>query len=152
MVRLYLEEGYSTTVLREQFGVSSHSVHRWVKVYRQQGSEGLIAKLRTGAKPRLNESVKHQIIGMKKKHPLYGPRRIADVLKRFFLVSASTTSVHKALSDEGLTKKAKPKPVKNPGKPLFFERSKPNPLWQSDIMTFRLAGRTAYLIGFLDDY
>ena len=152
MVRLYLEEGYSTTVLQEQFGVSSHSVVRWVKAYRQQGTEGLVAKLRTGSKPKMTETVKRQIVGMKKKHPEYGPRRIADVLKRFFLVPTSATSVHKALSDEGLTKKAKRKPVKNPAKPRFFERSKPNQLWQSDIMTFRLAGRNAYLIGFLDDY
>jgi transposase InsO family protein len=152
MVRLYLEEGYSATVLREQFSVSSHSVQRWVKAYREQGSQGLIAKPRTGAKPKLNETVKRRIVGMKKKHPEYGPRRIADVLKRFFLVPASASSIHKALSDEGLTKKAKPKPVKNPAKPRFFERSRPNQLWQSDIMTFRLAGRNAYLIGFLDDY
>ena len=152
MVRLYLEEGYNTTVLREHFGVSSHSVIRWVKAYRERGSQGLVAKPRSGAKPKLNESVKQQIVGMKKKHPEYGPRRITDVLKRFFLVSASATSVHKALADEGLTKKAKSKPVKNPAKPRFFERSRPNQLWQSDIMTFRLAGRNAYLIGFLDDY
>jgi transposase len=89
MVRLYLEEGYSTTVLQEQFGVSSHSVVRWVKAYRQQGTEGLVAKLRTGSKPKMTETVKRQIVGMKKKHPEYGPRRIADVLKRFFLVSAA---------------------------------------------------------------
>ena len=38
MVRLYFEEGYNTTVLREQFGVSSHSVIRWVKAYRERGS------------------------------------------------------------------------------------------------------------------
>ena len=143
MVRLYLEEGYSTTVLREHFGVSSHSVIRWVKAYRERGSQGLVAKPRSGAKPKLNESVKQQIVGMKKKHPEYGPRRITDVLKRFFLVSASATSVHKTLADEGLTKKAKSKRVKNPAKPRFFERSRPNQLWQSDIMTFRLAGRDA---------
>ena len=152
MVRLYLEEGYSAMVLRDQFGVSGHSVQRWVKAYREQGSDGLIAKLRTGTKPKLSGSVKHQIVGIKKKHPEYGPRRIADVLKRFFLVSPSATSVHKTLRDEGLTKKAKAKPVKNPSKPRFFERARPNQLWQSDIMTFRLAGRNAYLIGFLDDY
>ena len=120
MVRLYLEEGYSTTVLREQFGVSSHSVHRWARLYRQQGTEGLVCKLRTGAKPRMSDEVKGRVLGMKKKHPEYGPRRIADVLKRFFLVSTSPTSVHKALSDEGLTQKAKSKPSKNPPKPRFF--------------------------------
>jgi transposase InsO family protein len=152
MVRLYLEEGYSTTVLREQFGVSSHSVHRWTKAYRQQGAEGLVAKLESGAKPRMTEAAKGRIIGMKKKHPEYGPRRISDVLKRFFLVSASASSVHKTLSEEGLTQKSKSKPTKNPPKPRFFERARPNQLWQSDIMTFRLAGHNAYLIGFLDDY
>jgi len=152
MVRLYLEEGYSTTVLRDMFGVSSHSVVRWAKDYRERGTEGLVGKLRTGSKPKMTETVKRRIVGMKKKHPEYGPRRIADVLKRFFLISTSATSVHKTLSDEGLTKKAKPKRVKNPAKPRFFERSRPNQLWQSDIMTFRLAGRNAYLIGFLDDY
>jgi transposase InsO family protein len=152
MVRLYLEEGYSTPVLQKQFDVSGHSVVRWVKAYRDHGTEGLIAKPRTGAKSKLSEPVKRRIVRMKKKHPEYGPRRIADVLKRFFLVPASATSVHKTLSDEGLTKKAKAKPVKNPAKPRFFERSRPNQLWQSDIMTFRLAGRNAYLIGFMDDY
>jgi transposase InsO family protein len=152
MVRLYLEEGYSTMLLREQFGVSSHSVQRWAKAYRQQGTEGLVAKLGTGAKPRMTGEVKGHILGMKKKHPEYGPRRIADVLKRFFLVSASATSVQKTLSEEGLTQKSKSKPAKNPAKPRFFERARPNQLWQSDIMTFRLAGRNAYLIGFMDDY
>jgi transposase InsO family protein len=107
---------------------------------------------RSGAKPKLNEVVRQQFVGMKKKHPEYDPRRITDVLKRFFLVSTSATSVHKALADERLTKKAKSKRVKNPAKPRFFERSRPNQLWQSDIMTFRLAGRYAYLIGFLDDF
>jgi transposase-like protein len=31
MVRLFLEEGYSTTLLCEQFGVSGHSIHRWAR-------------------------------------------------------------------------------------------------------------------------
>ena len=50
MVRLYLEEGYSTSVLREHFGVSHHSVTRWAKAYREQGPDGLLAKPRPGAK------------------------------------------------------------------------------------------------------
>ena len=41
MVRLFLEEGYSTSILRESFGVSSHSVHRWARAYREQVPEGL---------------------------------------------------------------------------------------------------------------
>ena len=123
IVRLYLEEGYNTSVLREQFGVSNHSVQRWAKAYRQQGAEGLVPKLPPGARPKLTEAVKKRIVGVKRSHPEYGSRRIAAVLKRFFLVSASATSVHKTLSGEGLTEKAKSKSVKNLAKLCFFERS-----------------------------
>src|SRR5208282_3006346 len=44
------------------------------------------------------------------------------------------------------------KPKRNPPKPRFFERSTPNQMWQSDIFTFRLGGKNAYLIGFIDDH
>ena len=96
--------------------------------------------------------VRERMVAVKKANPEYGPRRIADVLKRFFLIPTSPSTVHKTLSEKGLVNKAKRKPEKNPPKPRFFERSRPNQLWQSDIMTFRLAGRNAYLIGFMDDY
>ncbi len=152
MVRLFLEEGYSTLLLREQFGVSSHSIQRWVRAYRLRGAEGLEPKRRTGDKTRVPEQVRQQMVKLKQVHPEYGPRRIADVLKRFFLIPASPATVHKTLVEKGLVKKARRKPVKNSAKPRFFERSRPNQLWQSDIMTFRLAGRNAYLIGFMDDY
>ncbi len=41
---------------------------------------------------------------------------------------------------------------RNMTRPRFFERSTPNQLWQTDIFTFRLGGRYAYLIGYIDDY
>ena len=41
---------------------------------------------------------------------------------------------------------------RNITRPRFFERLTPNQLWQWDIFTFRLGGRYAYLIGFIDDY
>jgi transposase InsO family protein len=152
MIRLFLEEGYSIPLLREQFGVSNHSIKRWVRAYQHGGAEGLEPKRQTGSKSRVPDQVRQQMVELKQVHPEYGPRRIADVLKRFFLIPTSPATVHKTLDEKGLVKKARRKPVKNPGKPRFFERSRPNQLWQSDIMTFRLAGRNAYLIGFMDDY
>ena len=152
LVRLYLEEQYSASLLREEFGVSAHSVQRWVKAYRQWGVEGLEPKRPTGGKSRVPRQVRQRMVEIKTEHPEYGPRRISDVLKRFFLIPTSPATVHKTLNDKGLVKKRQPKPAKNPSKPRFFERSRPNQLWQSDIMTFRLAGRNAYLIGFMDDY
>jgi transposase InsO family protein len=152
MVRFFLEEGYSTTLLREQFGVSGHSIQRWVRAYRDRGADGLEPKRHPGGKSRVPSEVQQRMVDIKKVHPEYGPRRIADVLKRFFLIPTSQATVHKTLAEQGLVKKAKRKAVKNPPKPRFFERSRPNQLWQSDIMTFRLAGQNAYLIGFIDDY
>jgi transposase InsO family protein len=60
--------------------------------------------------------------------------------------------VRKTLHREGLMPKTKKKTPRNPPKPRFFERSTPNQLWQSDIFTFHLGGKNAYLIGFVDDY
>jgi len=152
VVRLSLEEGCSTAMLCEQFGISHHSVQRWVKAYRLHGAEGLVPRVPTGGKPRVAKEIRRQAIKVKSDHPEYGPRRIADVLKRFFLMRTSPSTVHKTLSERGLVEKARRKSVKNHPKPRFFERSRPNQLWQSDIMTLRLGGRNAYLIGFIDDY
>jgi transposase-like protein len=44
VAKLYLEEGYSPKLLVEQFGISSHSIHRWVKVFRLHGAKGLEPK------------------------------------------------------------------------------------------------------------
>jgi transposase InsO family protein len=152
IVKLFLEEGYSTPLLSEQFSISGSAIRRWVRSYRQFGAEGLEIKPRAGGNTRVTPEVRQRMVAVKQAHPEYGPRRIADVLKRFFLIPTSQSTVHKTLSEKGLVNKAKRQPVKNPSKPRFFERSRPNQLWQSDIMTFRLAGRNAYLIGFMDDY
>jgi hypothetical protein len=56
-------------------------------------------------------SVIEKTVELKKAHPEHGPRRISDVLKRFFLIKTSTSSVQKTLSDNGLTNKAKRKPL-----------------------------------------
>ncbi|MGD8543398.1 MAG: IS481 family transposase [Desulfobacteraceae bacterium] len=152
IVKLFLEEGYSAALISAEFGISKHSILRWVSAYRQGGVEGLTPKPRPGGRPSVTPEIRERAIAVKQAHPEYGPRRIAEVLKRFFLIPTSQATVHKTLSEKGLVNRAKRKPVRNPPKPRFFERARPNQLWQSDIMTFRLAGRNAYLIGFMDDY
>ena len=152
IVKLFLEEGYSARLLVEQFGISTHSVQRWVRAYRLHGEAGLAPKVPAGRISRVPEEVRQQAVAVKAEHPEYGARRITDVLKRFFLMRTSPTTVHKTLCERGLVKKRPVKPEKNPAKPRFFERARPNQLWQSDILTVRLGGHNAYLIGFIDDY
>jgi len=152
IVKLYLEEGYSPKLLVEQFGISTHSIQRWVKAFRLHGAAGLEPKGPVSRRRRVPDEVRQQAVAVKREHPEYGPRRITDVLKRFFLMRTSPSTVHKTLSERGLVKKAPVKAEKNPSKPRFFERARPNQLWQSDILTIRLGGHNAYLIGFIDDY
>jgi len=152
LVRLYLEEGYPRSLVAREFNVAASSVGRWAREYRQYGEEGLQPKNRKASRAGLSQDVRDKIIDLKRSNPSHGTRRISDILKRFFLIKTSPSTVRKTLSEEGLITKPRSRPKKNPPKPRFFERSRPNQLWQSDIMTFRLAGRNAYLIGFMDDY
>jgi transposase len=154
VVRLHLEEGYSRPLPAEQFSISTHSIQRWVRAYRSHGEEGLHSKPRSGGSGRrlAPAEVCQQMVDIKARHPRYGPRRIADLLRRFFLLPASASTVHRELSSRGLTDMGRRKPGKISSKPRSFERARPNQMWQSDIMTFQLTGRNAYLTGFIGDY
>ena len=53
VVRLFLEEAYSASLLSEQFNISSHSINRWVNAYRRDGVQGLEPKPRPGGNTRV---------------------------------------------------------------------------------------------------
>ena len=152
VARLYVEDGYPAKQIASQFGISDYSVYRWGQIYRLHGQQGLADQPRKVTGSKLPEAVSQSIVDLKRQNPGYGARRITDILKRFFLVRTSTSSVQRTLHEKGLSQPVKHKRQKNPAKPRFFERARPNQMWQSDIMTFRLAGKNAYLIGYIDDY
>ena len=152
IAKLREEEGYPAQLIAEQFGISQDSIYRWAKRYRLYGQQGLLNQPRGKSVARMPEAVSQTIIDLKRENPARGARRISDILKRFFLVGASPSTVQRTLRDQGLTQPVKTKRKTNPSKPRFFERATPNQMWQSDIMTFRLAGKNAYLIGYIDDY
>ena len=54
IVKLYLEEGYSPKLLVEQFGISTHSIQRWVKAFRLHGAAGLEPKRSVSRKSRVS--------------------------------------------------------------------------------------------------
>jgi transposase InsO family protein/transposase-like protein len=151
VVRMRLEEKYPIDLICEETGVGKSTLGAWVKKYREFGEDGLKSKPRRSP-PKTDKFVKDKIIEVKKSNPVFGIRRVSDFLKRFLLINASPTTVQKTLAEADLVEKKRPKQKKNHPKPRFFERSTPNQLWQSDICTFRLAGKNAYLIGYIDDY
>src|SRR6266567_7774876 len=150
-VKLRLEEGFSLAMVAQEMGVSTEAVLRWTTRYRQFGEAGL-ADLPTGPTgPKLPAAVSEQILQVKAEHPSFGIKRISQWLRRWLMLSASPEAVRARLREQGLMGSA-PRARRNLTRPRFFERATPNQMWQSDIFTFRLGGRYAYLIGFLDDY
>ena len=152
-VQLYTEEGYTADVLCGELGICKSSLSRWTKQYREEGAAGLENHLPVPvSRQQIDPAVKEKAVELKKTDPKRGIRRIAHLLERFHLMKASPETVRCTLNDAGLIEPPKTKPQHNPGKPRFFERSRPNQLWQTDIFCFRLGGRNAYLIGYIDDY
>jgi transposase len=62
IIKLYLEEGYSRKLLVEQFGISTHSIQRWVKAYRIHGAQGLEPKHSVPRKSRISAEVRQQAV------------------------------------------------------------------------------------------
>lgn len=151
-VKMHLEEGFPYALITEELDVTDHTVMRWVARYRRFGEEGL-HDLKTGpGQPHLPDPVRDKIIELKKAEPTFGIKRISQLLRRWFFLPASPETVRRHLHAADLMPESTPPKKRNITRPRFFERATPNQMWQSDIFTFRLGGRYAYLIAFLDDY
>src|SRR5512139_3938820 len=152
-VKLRLEEGIPISLLSKEVGASKDVIRRWAKAYQERGEAGLRnPSVSTRSRRKLPGAVREKIVEIKKRSPLFGVRRISHLLKRVFFLSASPETVRRTLRAESLMGSSKKRAQHNITRPRFFERSAPNQMWQSDIFTFRLGGRYAYLIGFVDDF
>ena len=152
-MKLRLEEGLPVSLLSKEAGASKDVIRRWVKAYQERGEAGLQNRIvSSGKRRKLPGPVREKIVEIKKREPLFGVKRISHLLKRTFFLTASPETVRRTLRTESLIVPSKKKHQRNITRPRFFERSTPNQLWQGDIFTFRLGGRYAYLIGFIDDY
>jgi len=139
--------------LSKEVGASKDVIRRWAKAYQERGEAGLRhGVVPAGSRRKLPRPVREKILEIKRREPLFGVKRISHLLKRVFFLSASPETVRRTLRGESLIVPSRKKLKHNITRPRFFERSTPNQLWQSDIFTFRLGGRYAYLIGFIDDY
>ena len=151
-VKMHLEEGFPYALITEELDVTDQTVMRWVSRYRRFGEVGL-NDLKTGpGHPHLSNPVRDKIIELKKEEPTFGIKRISQLLRRWFFLPASPETVRRHLHAAELMPESSPPKKRNLTRPRFFERATPNQMWQSDIFTFRLGGRYAYLIAFMDDY
>ena len=151
IVKKHLEESVPVSIIHQECRVGLGTIRRWVRAYRSHGEAGLTTNY-TGSGRSLPVPVKEKIVEIKEANPPFGIKRISQLLKRMFFLSASPETVRKTLHDSCLMAAPPKKRQRNITRPRFFERSTPNQLWQTDIFTFRLGGHYAYLIGYIDDY
>src|SRR4030043_2212690 len=152
-VKLRVEEGIPIPLVAREVGASKDVIRRWAKAYQERGEAGLRnGVVPVGSRRKLPGPVREKIVEIKKREPFFGVKRISHLLKRAFFLSASPETVRPTLRAQSLMDPSRKKHRHNITRPRFFERSTSNQMWQSDIFTFRLGGRYAYLIGFIDDY
>jgi transposase InsO family protein/transposase-like protein len=150
-VKLHIEEGFQGKLVSAETGVSTSSLSLWVRAFRKEGEMGLRQESSPRPGRRLLRPVVEKIIEMKRGNPWYGVKRIADGLRRWFFLEASAETVRKTLHEADLMD-ARAKARRNLVRPRHFERATPNQMWQTDIFTFKLGGKYAYAVAFLDDY
>lgn len=151
-VRLYIEEGFSMALVAEELNVSKTSVDLWLRAYRLGGEAGLEPNPKHTRQPKLPAAITDKIVELKQENPTFGVKRISQLLRRWFFLPASPETVRQRLHEAELMPESSPPKKRNLTRPRFFERATPNQMWQTDIFTFRLGGRYAYVIAFMDDY
>lgn len=151
-VRLHREEGFSQELVCQELGVSKSSLGLWLQQYRLGGEAALRPAQPKARSPKLPPAISEKIRELKTEHPTFGIKRISQLLRRWFFLPASPETVRQHLHAAELMPETTPPKKRNLTRPRFFERATPNQMWQTDIFTFRLGGRYAYLIAFMDDY
>ncbi|CEF49056.1 unnamed protein product [uncultured bacterium] len=135
-------------------GVSKHTLYLWKKKFDTQGPAGLMDRPKGGPRgSRLPELTKRTILMLKQANPEWGCQRISDMLVRGPALPASASAVAQVLHEAGYQMEEVPTRP-HPDKIRFFERAKPNQLWQTDLFTFVLKrqNRRVYLVAFMDDH
>ncbi len=150
-VRLVTQEGFSHELVCKEVGVGTSTLAVWLREYRAKGEAGLQGQTAPRPGRRLPAAITEKIVEIKRANRWFGVKRIADTMRRLFLLPASPETVRKRLHEAGMMDPP-PKPRRNLTRPRFFERASPNQMWQSDIFTFRLGGKYAYVVAFMDDY
>ena len=154
LVKMHVEEGISVTDINRETGVSRTVLCKWLGRYRTGGEAGLRpgSGLVLPGRQQLPEAVKNKMVEIKRDAPTWGVKKISQFMQRFLHLPGSPETVRQALHAEQLIETKPRRAPKMPTKPRFFERATPNQMWQSDIFTFTMGGKNAYLIGFMDDY
>lgn len=150
-----ISDGSTVTDVAARFGVSRKTVHQWLARYEADGLEGLADRShRPRSSPlQMPAVVEVALVGMRRQHPTWGPRRLVYELGKAGVDPVpSESGAYRALLRFGLIDPAARRPRDRKWK--RWERGRAMELWQMDVVGgFLLAdGRRAKALTGIDDH
>jgi transposase InsO family protein len=131
-----LEEQHSVTALCRAFGVSRKSAYKWIARYRDYGPEGLLDRSRApkSSPQRIAAVVEQLVVATRKRHPTWGPKKIAEVLlaKAPELDVPSRATIANVLQRHALVRKRAPRPQPASYASPLKHATQPNDVWCVD--------------------
>ncbi|MCX4763277.1 IS481 family transposase [Streptomyces sp. NBC_01275] len=128
--------GATVTEVAASLGVSRQTVSGWKSRYEASGLAGLADRSRRPAScpHQVSAQVEAAVCELRRKHPRWGPRRIAHVLERSGAVSPvpSRMTVYRILVRHGLVEPGVRRRKRSDYK--RWQRDRPMQLWQMDIV------------------
>ena len=148
-----IKDGRTVTETAAAAGVSRQTLHAWLDKYEAGGLEGLVDRSHrpAGHPDQMPPVVEAAVLEARRKHPSWGPQRIAAELGRRGMVT-SKSGVYRCLLRAGLVEPDGRRRRKRDWK--RWERGRPNELWQMDTVGgFLIAdGTLAKALTGLDDH
>ena len=134
---LAVERGEPKIVVAAQFGVSRQTLHTWLTRYRASGLAGLMDRThRPDSCPhQVDAEVETRECELRRKHPWWGPRRIAHELARTAPEGSTPlgkSTVYRILVRHGLIEPGRRRRKRRDYR--RWERETPMALWQIDIV------------------
>jgi putative transposase len=136
--------GAKIAPLCREYGISRETGHKWVKRYREEGYDGLEERSRrpSSAPLAMAEDMVLAVLGEREKHPRWGPKKLADVLRRRFgEATPSRATIARILKRFGMVRRRRRRATLS-----IVERaptvtaSAPNDIWTVDFKGWWRAG------------
>jgi putative transposase len=135
-VEAYLSRMYTMSELCRSAGVSRPTGYLWVERYRRHGEGGLVDRSHAvrHCPHRTPAAVEERLVGLRERHPLWGPRKLLTVARRRWpaLPLPSRSAVAAILLRQGLTAERRPRGRVPHAAQAAVAPAEPNALWTLD--------------------
>ena len=153
-VTMVMRDGFSITDVAAKFNVSRQTVYRWLAKYEEGGLEALADESHRPlhVPHQMDGLIEVRVLDMRRRHHLWGPKRIHFELKKEGLNPPSHMAIYRALLRSGLIQKGERKKVLKTF--ARWERGRPMELWQMDVVgsIFTVDGTEAKILTGIDDH